>query len=304
VYQSHVDLFRLLVGLLISLLAGCASVPSGPRTRLVLGDREIRAGNGTFVFREVVLDGNTLPGSWNIMGIIRNNTGRDWKRIVFDFELYDMTGSSLRSQIDSKITSMADSLTDGGVLPFGTNYFKALNRPDALQLIWKYEVTYEGAGSGKQIFVMTKPWDSRELLFEDQAIRIRFSLSEKQIGMILQNKLQLPIKVDWNNISYVDITGLAHGVMHTGVRYMERDRPQVPTIIPPAAMIDDVIVPSDHISYTPGSGSGWSSRSLFPGIITETDQYIGKSFSVFIPLEFDGAVKNYLFSFRIEREAT
>jgi hypothetical protein len=215
-----------------------------------------------------------------------------------------MTGNTLRSQIDSKITFTADSLADGGVLPFGTNYFKASSRPDAFQSVWKYEVTYEGAGSGKQIFVMTKPWESRELLFEDQAIRILFSPSEKQIGMVLQNKMHSPIKVDWNNFSYVDIAGLAHGVMHTGVRYMERDRPQVPTVIPPAAMIEDVIVPSDHISYTPGSAGGWSARSLFPGIITEPDRYIGKSFSVFMPLEVEGTVKNYLFSFRIERDAT
>jgi hypothetical protein len=149
---------------------------------------------------------------------------------------------------------------------------------------------------------MVTPWDSRELLFEDQSIRIRFALSEKHIGIILQNKTPSPVKVDWNNISYVDITGLAHGVMHTGVRYIERDRPQVPTIIPPAAMIDDVIIPSDHISYTAGSGGGWTSRPFLPPL-AETDLYLGKSFSVFMPLELNGIVKNYSFAFRMEREA-
>jgi hypothetical protein len=293
----------LLAGLLLSFLLGCASVPSDSRVRnLALGDRELRAGNGTFVFRDIVLDGATLPGSWIIKGFVRNNTGRDWKRVVFDFQLYDMSGTALRSQIDSDITFIVHSLNNGDVQPFSTNYFKALFRPDSLQSVWKYEVTYKGADSGKHISIMTKPWESRELFFEDQSIKIIFSLSEKQIGMILQNKMHSPIKVDWNNISYVDIAGLAHGVMHTGVRYIERDRPQVPTIIPPAAMIDDAIIPSDHISYTPGSGGGWSSRPLFPAL-TESDLYLGKSFSVFMPLELDGVVKNYLFSFRIEREA-
>jgi hypothetical protein len=293
----------LLVALLLSFLLGCASVPSGLGARTQLGDREIRAGNGTFVFREVVLDGNTLPGSWILKGFIRNKTGRDWERASFDFQLYDMSGSVLRNQVDSSIKFTVHSLKDNDVQPFSTNYFKALIRPDALQSVWKYEVTYEGTGSGKPIIVMIKPWESRELLFEDQSIRIRFLLSDKQIGMILQNNMNTPIKVDWNNVSYVDITGTAHGVVHTGVRYIERDRPQVPTVIPPAAKIEDAIIPSDHISYTPGSGSGWSSRSLLPAIL-DTDLYIGKSFSVFMPLEFDGAAKNYLFSFRIERETT
>jgi hypothetical protein len=261
-----------------------------------LADREIRVGNGTFIFRDVVLDGSTLPGSWIIKGFVRNNTGHDWKRMTFDFQLYDMTETILNKYIDSNITFTAHSINNGEVQPFSTNYFKASLRP-----VWKYEVVYKGTETGKHKFIMVKPQENRELFFEDQSIKIRFSLSEKQIGIVLQNKMHSPIKVDWNNISYVDTAGLAHGVIHTGVRFIERDRPQVPTVIPPAAMIDDAMIPSDHISYAPGSGSGWNSRPLFPAI-TETDLYIGKSFRVFMPLEFDGAVNNYLFSFRIERE--
>jgi hypothetical protein len=68
-------------------------------------------------------------------------------------------------------------------------------------------------------------------------------------------------------------------------------------------MIEDAIIPSDHISFSSGSGGGWSSRELFP-ISQKTDLYIGKSFSVFMPLEINGAIKNYLFAFSIEREAT
>jgi hypothetical protein len=287
---------RLLVWLLLSSLVGCVAVPSVPKTSTPFGDREIRGGTGAFVFSDVILAENRPLGSWIITGIVRNNTGRDWKRVVFDFQLYDMTRSVLSSYIDSPITVVVHSLQNGEEARFGTNYFKPL-RPDALQSVWKYEVTYKSP----QTFVMVKPWESRELLFEDQAIQILFTLSETQIGIRLQNKMSSPIKVDWNTISYVDITGLAHSVMHAGVRYIERDRPQVPTVIPPAAMIEDAIVPSDHISYSSGSGGGWSSRQLFPGL-TETDIYIGKSFSVFMPLEIDGVVKNYSFAFNIERE--
>jgi hypothetical protein len=266
-----------------------------------LVDQEIRADKGTFLFRNVILDASTLPGSWIITGIVGNNTGREWKRVVFDFQLYDMSGSAMSSYLDKPITVTAHSLNNDEEQRFATNYFKSL-RPDALQSVWKYEVTYKDADLGKQIFVMVKPRESKELMFEDQAIRIRFILSETQVGIRLQNKMPSAIKVDWNTVSYVDITGLAHSVIHTGVRYIERDRPQVPTIIPPAAMIEDAIVPSDHISYASGSGSGWSSRPLFPGL-TATDLYVGKSFSVFMPLEIEGAVKNYSFAFSVERDA-
>jgi hypothetical protein len=303
----------LLMGLPLLFFVGCASGPptSASPTRIYLPYQQTYAGDGAFVFTEVLMNGSLLPGSWVITGIVRNNTGWNWKQAVFDFELYDEMGSPLSSQLGGNITFTTDSLAEGEVLPFSTNYFKPSLKPEELRAVWKYKVAYKAEGSRQQIskgadsvkhrFIMIKPWESQELLFEDQSIRITFSPSEKQIGMLIQNKTLSPIKVDWNNISYVDIAGLAHGVMHTGIRYMERDRPQVPTVIPPAAMIEDVIVPSDHISYTSGTGGGWSSRPLFPGIITETDRYIGKSFSVFMPLEFDGAIKNYLFSFRIER---
>jgi hypothetical protein len=184
---------------------------------------------------------------------------------------------------------------------FTTNYFHIHGKEESLRRISKYKITYKNVYYGKQVFIMVKPWKSQECFFEDQSIKILFSISETQVGISLHNKTNTPINIDWNNVSYVDIRGMAHGVVHTGVRYIERDRPQVPTIIPPAAMIEDVIVPSDHISYASGSGGGWSSRALFPDL-QETDQYIGKSFSAFMPLEIDGTIKNYSCVFSIERE--
>jgi hypothetical protein len=269
---------------------------------LRLANREFPAGNGAFIFRDVILNGASLPGSWNIKGFVRNLTDQDWKRVQFDFQLYDETGNSLKHYIDGNVTFAAHLLMNRDEQSFTTNYFNIRGKEDSLQRMSKYAISYKDTYRGKQVVVMVKPLESRERVFEDQSIQILFSASEKQIGILLYNKMNTPIKVDWNSLSYVDITGLAHGVVHTGVRYMERDRPQVPTVIPPAAMIEDAIIPSDHISYTPGSGGGWSSRALFPDM-TETDLYIGKSFSVFMPLELDGAVKNYSFSFRIEREA-
>jgi uncharacterized protein YcfL len=190
----------LLVLLFSFLLLGCASAPSvSPERDLVLANQEIRVGNGTFIFRDVVLDKSTLPGSWIIKGFVRNNTGRNWKRVAFDFRLYDMTGAVLNKDINSNITFITHSINNGEVQSFSTNYFQASPRT-----VWKYEVMYKGTKHG---FIMVKPQESRDLVFEDQSIKIRFSLSEKQIAIVLQNKMYSPIKVDWNNISYVDIAG-------------------------------------------------------------------------------------------------
>ena len=274
---------RLLVWLLLVSLFGCVPLLVKSRT---LENREFSAGNGTFIFRDLVLDGDTLPGSWKLEGFVRNNTNEDLRQVQFDFRFYEGSGTSLDNHVDGNVRFTAYSLMNHDEQSFTTNYFHIQGREGTLQRIGRYEITYkdpsqqiekqesEKRKGDKLKFVLIKPSESHEQFFEDQAIKIVFSIAEKQIGLLLHNKLNSPIKIDWNNVSYVDISGLAHGVVHTGVRYIERDRPQVPTLIPPAAMIEDAIIPSDHISYTAGSGGGWSSRPLFSGskILTYTSE--------------------------------
>jgi len=144
--------FLLFVGLLVSFLLGCTSVPSNSSIRnLPVEDQEIRAGNGTFVLRDVNLDGAMLPGSWIVKGIVRNNTGQDWKRIQFYFTLFDTAGLALERQIDSDITFIADSLNAGDIQPFTTNYFKTLLAPGSLQWVGKYIVTYQGTATESSV---------------------------------------------------------------------------------------------------------------------------------------------------------
>src|SRR5882724_3330373 len=145
----------LIMAILLSSLFGCAAVPSVPRPKVRLADREIRVHNGAFAFKNVILDAGTLPGSWIITGIVQNNTGATWKQAIFDFQLYDMSRSIMNSYLDSPISVTVHSLQNGEEQQFATNYFKSL-RPDAFQSVWKYEVTYKGTDSEKQMFIMVK----------------------------------------------------------------------------------------------------------------------------------------------------
>ena len=64
--------------------------------------------------------------------------------------------------------------------------------------------------------------------------------------MSLNNKTDNPIKIDWNQVSYVDISGMSHRIIHSGVKYIGRENPQSPTIIPPTAKIADIVFPTDR----------------------------------------------------------
>ena len=113
----------------------------------------------------------------------------------------------------------------------------------------------------------------------------------------LANKTDQPIKIDWHQITYVDPSGSAHKVTHGGVRIIERDSAHPPTTIPPTATIEDFIVPTDAISMR---FNKWEANDLLPEG-REAKGLEGKIFSIFIPLEVNGAVKNYIFTFKITK---
>ena len=179
---------------------------------------------------------------------------------------------------------------------------KSVNKTFLIEapVISRYELRFKtGEYPAKYTFVLTKPKASSQLIYEDPFLKIEFSITQKQFGFILQNRTENPIKIDWNQVSYVDVLSESHKVMHSGVKYTDKGNPQTPTLIPPTAKLKDIVYPIDYVSYLPGpSGGLWTEAPLLPEA-PEAKNLKGKSFSVFMPLEINGVVKNYLFSFNI-----
>jgi hypothetical protein len=169
-------------------------------------------------------------------------------------------------------------------------------------------------GSGRRVtdktqyvFTMTKPNQSVANTFEDEFIKIMFAISPESLRFSLTNKSDNPIKLKWNESAYVDANSESHRVMHAGVRYIERDKELPPTIIPPNAKVSDLVIPVDQVRfgtnkwYESQTDRHWYQKPLFPKPDKkEASAYKGRSFSVFFPLEIDGQVKNYTFTFTIE----
>ncbi|MEY2833582.1 MAG: hypothetical protein RLZZ574_2841 [Cyanobacteriota bacterium] len=135
-------------------------------------------------------------------------------------------------------------------------------------------------------------------IFEDDNINITWIFDKKQLGFVLKNKTNSPIKIDWNQVSYIDVNSSAQKVIHSGVKYVNRNEYMSSTLVPPTAKIEDIIYPSDNISYISGKYGGWSEKPMFPEG-EEAKMYEGQTFSVFMPMEINGEVKNYTFTFDI-----
>ncbi len=147
-------------------------------------------------------------------------------------------------------------------------------------------------------FTMVKPAESESLVYEDDTLKVVFGVSRKGINFTLRNKTEGPLKVDWNQWSYVDVEGKSHKVFHRGVAYKDKETSLPPSTIPPTAALEDVIVPTDYVEWS-NLESGYRTLELLPDNSTAST-FVGKTLSVFMPVEVNGTVKNYLFSFRVK----
>jgi hypothetical protein len=153
----------------------------------------------------------------------------------------------------------------------------------------RYPVQYQA--------VLTKPVAASNLEYHDDALAITFSLQKTEIDFVLQNNSNDPIKVDWNLVSFVQSWGTSQGVIHKGVKLVDKQAVKAPSMIPPKAKIEDMIVPVENVELVAGD---WLTHALLaegPAAL----QLVGQEFSIFMPLEIGGTTKNYTFTFKIVR---
>jgi hypothetical protein len=152
----------------------------------------------------------------------------------------------------------------------------------------------------KWSFALVKPEPSDTLSFEDEVMSGTFLIAPDGISCTLRNKTADPVTINWNNVSWVDYSGEAHKLIHSGIRLMDKEAPQPATLIPPLAKINETMFPADHVKST---SSGWSKLPMWTDLVELTEdnsplkKFEGAMFSLFMPIEVQGKTKNYNFIF-------
>lgn len=144
--------------------------------------------------------------------------------------------------------------------------------------------------------------------YEDDYIEVIWYVSAKQFNFDLKNKSGHTIKINWDDISYVDVTGKAGRVMHAGVKYAEKNSSQPSTTIPKNATISDVLIPTDNIYYISGTYGGWNEKNLIPSFYQSQEalnenagQYVGKKMTILMPILIENIQNDYTFEFNIDK---
>ena len=161
---------------------------------------------------------------------------------------------------------------------------------------------------------MIKPTPASEMVYSDESIRIRFSMSKTWyqgpefgglslfgrwenydgISFELENKTDKMMTIDWTMISVTDYTGSSgNPVIHRGIEPRLCHGPKQPTLIRPKAVLRDIIIPCYAIRIY---ATGWYVYMLpSPLEVPEAE------FGIYMPLKIGADFHIYRFAFRAKK---
>ena len=141
-------------------------------------------------------------------------------------------------------------------------------------------------------------------VFEDENIRIFWLVLDEQFSFTIYNKTNHALKINWDDVVYVNTDKSISKMIHSGVKYSKMNEGQVPTTLPKGAKLDDILAPVENIHFISGD---WTTLPLFPNWFS-TDEAMekaktleGESVSILLPIKIEDIQNDYTFSFKINK---
>ena len=144
--------------------------------------------------------------------------------------------------------------------------------------------------------------------YEDDYINIVWYVGLKQFNFTLNNKSGHSLKINWDDISFVDTEGQVGRVMHSSVKYTERNNSQPATTVPKGASISDILLPTENVYFVSGQYGGWRENYLLPCVYQTPEAFnagasslVGKTMTIMMPIMIENVQNDYTFTFNIEK---
>ncbi|HEX8213527.1 MAG TPA: hypothetical protein VF584_25380 [Longimicrobium sp.] len=131
--------------------------------------------------------------------------------------------------------------------------------------------------------------------FEDAVIVADVGVQSTAVALKIRNKSASTLRLMWDDASFIESDGEAGRIMHSGVRFLERDRPQPPSIIPAGTTLTDQAIPVDRVSFSSGASGSWRTAPIF----RRGEAVAGKRVGLLIPVDMDGKKLEYTFWFQV-----
>ena len=136
----------------------------------------------------------------------------------------------------------------------------------------------------------------------DNGLRFITFFDGIKTALSIQNNSGNSVKILWDDGALIDQENFAHRIVHAGISITDKEKAQVPSVIPNDSLIEDTIYAADCLKWNAGKGS-WDYLPIVwdKEFTNEADanQYIRNMAPVklMLPIETDGRVTEYLITF-------
>lgn len=107
-------------------------------------------------------------------------------------------------------------------------------------------------------------------------VYVYFKPDTTAVSFQVENRLGVPIRILWDESTFLDVYGRSFKAVHRGVTYATRDLPQEAKILQPGERYADAVIPVDLLN-DPSAAAGGTARLLLPTDLS-AQSLIGRSF--------------------------
>ena len=147
---------------------------------------------------------------------------------------------------------------------------------------------------------------SQDNVYSDDYLTLRSEINDTKIDLAIKNNHTSSIRVLWDEAAYIDNIGNSHRIIHMGTKLVDKEKAQVPSVIPAGAQLKDVVAPSDGIEFKNGE---WVYEPLhynkFPNSISAEEilkQYESRpeltKTQLLLPIEINGEKIEYTLTYK------
>ena len=147
-------------------------------------------------------------------------------------------------------------------------------------------------------YKMINPEVSEELKYRDKEIAVSFAVGEQSFQMRFANVGHHDLKILWERAEYTDPYSQTHRLMHSGIRFQDRNNPLPDQLVVQNASLQEAVTPVRNVFMTPEKRT-YDIRPLFVLDNEAAAGLKGRSIILFIPIEIDRQIIPYNFKIQI-----
>lgn len=137
--------------------------------------------------------------------------------------------------------------------------------------------------------------DITKYSYVDNFIGIIIFANTNQFVFEIKNVSPNTLKIIWNEAVFVDVDGATSKIMHSGIKYSERESEQPASTIIKNAKLEDVATPTANVFYNEALKK-WDTYSLYRNA-KQSER--GQTLRLMLPIQVKDVVNEYIFEFEL-----